>query len=70
MYGLNEIVAMNFGSLQSHKDRVCSDHLSDYNSWICKWAAEFAPMPHTQITHGEWEARQQKECQHESASNE
>ena len=70
MYGLNEIVAMNTFQANCHKERVSSDHLSDYIMCVNTWPNDFLHNIPTPITHGEWEARQQKEREHESASNE
>ena len=69
MYGLNEIVAMNTFQGNCHMERVSSVHLSDYNICVSTWPKfVFHNIPNP-ITHGEWEARQQKEREHESASN-
>jgi hypothetical protein len=70
MYGLNEIVAMNMFQADCHKERVNSDHLSCYNICAATWPRDYLDNTPRQITHGEWEARQQKEREHESASNE
>jgi hypothetical protein len=68
MYGLNEIVAMNTTANLSHKKRVSSDHLLRYSICFNAWPGDYnIPNP---ITHGEWESRQQKGSEHESASNE
>lgn len=70
MYGLNEIVAMNAFVDLSHKDRVSSECLSVFSRATIN-SARILLMGHCDpITHGEWEARQQKGREHESASNE
>jgi hypothetical protein len=70
MYGLNEIVAMNACVDLSHEDRVSSECLSFFNRAIIN-SAKILSVGHCDpITHGEWEAEQQKEREHESASNE
>ena len=70
MYGLNEIVAMNGFVDLSHKERVSSECLSTFNQWTIE-SARILLIGHCDpTTHGEWEARQQKEREHESASNE
>jgi hypothetical protein len=61
MYGLNEIVAMNTFQANCHKERVSSDHLSCYNLFVEIWPLDYLNNATRSITHGEWEARQQKE---------
>ena len=70
MYGLNEIVAMNAFVDLSHKDRVSSECLSVFNQALINSARILSIGRCDPITHGEWEARQQKGSEHESASNE
>ena len=70
MYGLHEIVAMNGFVDLSHEDRVSSECLSVFNKAIINSAKILSVGYCDPITHGEWEARQQKEREHESASNE
>lgn len=70
MYGLNEIVAMNSFADLSHKDCVSSECLSAFNQALIQSAKILSAGRRYPITHGEWEARQQKEREHESASNE
>jgi hypothetical protein len=71
MYKLNEIITMNeIGLNLSHQDRVSGDQLSFFNQ-IWNDYPGISKIPKArQITHGEWEARQQKERKHESTSNE
>lgn len=70
MYGLNEIVAMNAVVDLSHEDRVSSECLSFFNQLWNDYPGISRIPKARPITHGEWEARQQKEREHESASNE
>ena len=70
MYGLNEIVAMNAFPESCHKKRVSSEHLSGYNRFARWWAMDFLDNTPRQITDMECEARQQKDREHESTSNE
>lgn len=70
MYGLNEIVAMNAFVDLRHEDRVSSECLSFFNRARINSARILSMGYCAPITHGEWEARQQKEREHESASNE
>ena len=70
MYGLNEIVAMNAFVDLSPKDRVSSECLSVFNQLWNDYPGIRRIPKAMMFTHGEWEARQQKESEHESASNE
>ena len=70
MYGLSEIVAMNAFVDLSHEDRVSSECLSVFNRALIDSARILSIGRFKPITHGEWEAEQQKEREHESASNE
>ena len=65
MYGLNEIMVMNLPDGICHKQRVSSDTISFFNGFNGVRWAEFAMRLGTNepITHGEWEARQQKELE-------
>ena len=70
MYGLNEIVAMNAFVDLSPEARVSSEGLSFFNRATINSARILSMGYCDPITHGEWEARQQKGREHESASNE